>query len=336
MFSSKQSIQSLDTIPPHWIFQYYLNISPDSFNKSIRIKSAFNPNDKTPSMFVYYDKVGSKWLFKCHSTGNFGDGITLVKKLFNLSFNDATEKILNDYMNYDEKNLVEINYDNLNNKKWIVQNLKLRNWTKADANYWLEYNIGSSLLKKYNVKPIESYDLCQLDTTTNETVRCLNFDNLGLSYGYFTFTDELYKIYNPKNKSQKFISLEPVIQGIDQLSNHETMIITKSLKDIMAIKSLGFKVDCIAPPSETSKLKPEIIDQWLKKEYKYVIVYMDSDIAGINAMKYYEDTHNLPFVYLPKEKDISDVIKNHGKKDALCELYPKVQNAIDKYIQKNL
>lgn len=335
MFSSKNSIQTLDSIPGQWIFQYYLNISPDSFTKNIRIKSVFNPNDKTPSMFVYYDKIGKKWLYKCHSTGMFGDGITLVKNLFNLSYTEACEKILNDYTNFDGSTFVELNYDSLNNTKWICKNNKVRNWTKADANYWLQYNIGSSLLNKYNVRPLDSYELCQINTKTNETLRCLTFENIGLSYGYFTADNELYKIYNPKNKSQKFISLEYVIQGLNQLENHETMIITKSLKDIMAIKSLGFKVDCIAPPSETSKLKPEIIDNWLKLYYKHIIVYMDSDMAGINAMRYYEDNFGLPFVYLPKEKDISDVIKNHGKKEALCELYPKVQNAIDKYVIKN-
>ncbi len=306
------------------------------FTRTIRIKSIFNPNDKTPSMFIYHEKTNNKWLYKCHSTGKFGDAINLVEGLFSLSYSDACGKIVTDYYNSDKSDNSEINFASLNNTKWIIQDYTTRQWTKADAAYWLQYNIGSSLLRKYNVLPLQSYELCQVDLTTNIVTRCLKFENVGLCYGYFTQENELYKIYCPKNKSQKFISLESVLQGIDQLEYHDTMIITKSLKDIMAIKSLGFRVDCIAPPSETSKLKPEIIDLWLKKNYKHVIVYMDSDIAGINAMKYYNEKFNLPFVYLPKEKDISDVIKNHGVKEALQELYPKVQNAIDKYLQNNL
>jgi hypothetical protein len=40
-------------------------------------------------------------------------------------------------------------------------------------------------------------------------------------------------------------------------------------------------------------------------------------------------------VYLPREKDISDIIKIHGRQTALYDLYPKLQNAIEKYIEKN-
>ena len=61
---------------------------------------------------------------------------------------------------------------------------------------------------------------------------------------------------------------------------------------------------------------------------------MDSDTAGIASMKYYEETYGLPFIYLPREKDISDIIKVHGKDVALHDFYPKLQAAIDKYIDK--
>lgn len=102
----------------------------------------------------------------------------------------------------------------------------------------------------------------------------------------------------------------------------------------MAIKSLGLTVDCIAPNSETSKLTSEQIDAY-KTMYRYVVVCMDSDNAGIKSMKYYEETYNLPFVYLPREKDISDIIKHHGKEVALLDFYPKLQNAMEKYVNKN-
>ena len=35
------------------------------------------------------------------------------------------------------------------------------------------------------------------------------------------------------------------------------------------------------------------------------------------------------------EKDISDIIKHHGKEVALYDLYPKLLRAIEKYIEKN-
>jgi hypothetical protein len=62
---------------------------------------------------------------------------------------------------------------------------------------------------------------------------------------------------------------------------------------------------------------------------------MDSDEAGINSMKFYEKEYGLPFIYLPREKDISDIIKHHGKEVALYDFYPKLQRAIEKYVKKN-
>jgi len=335
MFSSKKSILLLDSIPSQWIFQYYLRLNDDAFTRTIRLKSLFNPKDSNPSMYVYFDKHYNKWVYKCHSTGRFGDGISLVQNLFNISYNEACLRVIDDYNNFDKSEFTLLDENSLGHTKWCIDNYKVREWTVGDANYWLPYNIGSSLLKKYNIRPLQSYELIQKNLKTGEIIKSLTFDKDGLTYAFFTKDDEIYKVYNPKNKSQKFISLESTIQGIDQLDNHDTIVITSSLKDVMAIKSLGFTVDCIAPSSESTKLRPEIINEWLKKEYKHIVVYMDSDVAGINAMKFYEETYNLPFVYLPREKDISDIIKIHGRETALYDLYPKLQNAIEKYIEKN-
>ena len=35
--------------------------------------------------------------------------------------------------------------------KYKVDYIKNRDWNTSDADYWLQYNIGSSLLKNYNV-----------------------------------------------------------------------------------------------------------------------------------------------------------------------------------------
>jgi hypothetical protein len=335
MFSSKKSILLLDDIPSQWIFKYYLKLSDDAFTRTIRLKSLFNPRDSNPSMYVYYDRFYNKWVYKCHSTGKFGDGISLVQVLFNISYNDACDKVIEDYYNSDKSDFNMLDENELGYTKWFIDNYKVRAWTVADANYWLAYNIGTTLLNKYNVFPLESYELTQKNLKTNEIVKSIRFENTALTYAFMTEDKQIYKVYSPKNKSKKFICLEAVIQGVEQLDYHDTMVITSSLKDVMAIKSLGFRVDCIAPSSESTKLRPEIINDWLKKEYKHIVVYMDSDIAGINAMKFYEENYNLPFVYLPREKDISDIIKIHGRQTALYDLYPKLQNAIEKYIEKN-
>ena len=104
----------------------------------------------------------------------------------------------------------------------------------------------------------------------------------------------------------------------------------------MAIKSIpGLDVDVIAPDSENTKLDPELIDA-LKNDYEAVVTYMDSDAAGIASMKYYFETYNLPFCYIPLEKDFSDIVKVHGIKKAVYAFVPVLDKAIAKYKELNL
>jgi hypothetical protein len=332
MFASRKFKGGIDDIPVSWIFRYYLNLSSDLNGKSIRINSIFNPTDRTPSMFIYYDRFFQSYMFKCHSTGKFGNAITFVKELFNISHNDACNKIQEDYYRFCETGVYEEPKIEVANLKWTVQDYIVRSWNTNDAEFWLKYNIGSSMLEKYRVFPIACYTAAQINTDTGEVVKSFDYSS-ELTYAYFT-GDNIYKIYNPKNKNSKFFTFGNYLQGEDQLEGHDTLIITSSLKDLMSIKSLGLTVDCVAPSSETAKLKREDIEHF-KLLYSHVIVCMDSDAAGIASMKYYEETYNLPFIYLPREKDISDIIKHHGKDVALYDFYPKLQRAIEKYVKKN-
>lgn len=333
MFSSRKFFNSVNDVPDAWIFKYYLGLSHDFNGRTIRVKSIFNVNDKTPSMFVYLNKNTNRIVYKCHSTGKSGDAIKLVEELFELSFLKASEKIVNDYFEFCKTGKyieVEIVTSNV---KWSVIDCKTRSWCRHDAEFWLQYNIGSSLLEKYNVLPIDSYKVAQVNSETGEVSNII--ENTGPNiYGYFS-SDGLYKVYNPKSKRFKFfLQNGNYTQGTEQLENHKTLVIASSLKDVMAIKSLGLTVDCIAPNSESTKLSSSQIEEY-KSLYKHIVVYMDSDQAGINSMQYYEETFGLPFVYLPREKDISDIIKHHGKTVALYDFYPKLQNAIEKYVKKN-
>ena len=58
---------------------------------------------------------------------------------------------------------------------------------------------------------------------------------------------------------------------------------------------------------------------------------MDSDQPGINSMQKYKELYNLPFVYLPQEKDLSDIIKTQGPNNALQYLAPVLHRSLDKY-----
>lgn len=331
MFNSKSHLK-IDDIPSGWIFNYYLNIPLKLTGQSLSVKSIFNLKDTNPSMVLYVHKTKKKYVFKCHSSGRYGDGINLVCYILNLNFIDACTRIIGDYTKYvNNGDDTFFGGEELEFTNWKVTNHAVRSWMKKDADFWLKYNIGSTLLGKYHVKPLEGFQMSEIDPKENKILRTVSNDET--SYGYFTKDGELYKIYKPYNRRRKFLKIQDYIQGSEQLENHTTLVVTSSLKDIMAIKSLGLRLDCVAPDSESTKLTREQLKQFAK-QYKYIIICLDSDDAGIKAMKFYKETYNLPFMYLPREKDISDIVKHHGVKVALEDFYPKLHTAMDKYDPK--
>ena len=220
-----------------------------------------------------------------------------------------------------------------NNVQWIVSDYTIREWNTNDAKFWLQFNIGSNLLDKYNVKPIAGYTMCKKinDTFTDEMFTVVKENN----YGYFNNKHELYKLYQPLKLEKKFLKLGNCIQGFEQLENKRFLVITSSLKDCMAIKSIpGLNVDVVAPDSENTKLSDKQINKF-KTEYEAVVTYMDSDKAGIDSMQYYLNNFNIPFCYISLEKDFSDMVKYHGIKKAIYEFIPVLDKAVAKYIILN-
>jgi 5S rRNA maturation endonuclease (ribonuclease M5) len=142
-------------------------------------------------------------------------------------------------------------------------------------------------------------------------------------YGYFKADGTLYKIYQPKTLDKKFIKVTNYLQGIHQCTGEKYLVITSSLKDVMSIKSLKLKhIDVIAPDSENTIIKSEVMED-LQKKYKKIIVLFDYDEAGIKAMQSYKERY--PFIemaLLPMSKDISDSIKDYGAKEVRNRLVP--------------
>ena len=85
MLRTKNLICHYSEVPNTWVFEHYLPLPERLHGQDVKIKSVFNPNDKTPSLFVYYSQTTTKYKFKDFSTGKQGDAITLVKELFNIT-----------------------------------------------------------------------------------------------------------------------------------------------------------------------------------------------------------------------------------------------------------
>jgi len=302
MFSSREAVFNITDVPNEWIFEHYLGLKEKLNGQTVKIKSLFNPSERTPSMFIYLNS-SNEYRYKCWSTGLQGNAIDLIMKLKSLDFMEASNMVIQDYKAFLKgktytKPLIEKPI------KWKLHDIKYRSWNTDDKEYWAPYNIGSKLLDLYNVKPIESFTMAR---------EAESFSRVGRRVYAYTKTDgEVYKVYMPENRDQKFMSFSKYVQGWEQLEGHSRLFICSSLKDIMAMRSLKIEGDFIAPSSENTSLEP--IMNWIQQEYDKKYVIFDNDDAGKKMMVRYMQDYDLPYILVDLSKDISDSVKDHGAK----------------------
>jgi 5S rRNA maturation endonuclease (ribonuclease M5) len=322
MFNTKNLVHDIKDVPIPWIFEHFCTLKEKLVGQDVKIKSLFNPTERTPSMCIYLDK-NKKYKFKDFSSDKGGSAVELIKQLHNLTYSEAALLIVetyNDYVLHNKKGYDTEEFQE--GLKYKVTDYKKRQWSTQDQNFWTKFNIGSKLLEAHNVVPLDSYTMAN-----GEKELCIK----GLYiYGYFDENDCLYKIYQPKTLDKKFIKVKDYIQGIDQIKREKFIVITSSLKDIMAMKSLKIKnIDIIAPDSENTRL-PEYLLEGLQNEYEKIILLFDNDEAGVKAMKKYKQ--EFPFLetlILPMSKDISDSIRDFGPKEVLYKLVPLIHKKIN-------
>ena len=326
MISTKNLICDLADVPREWAFEHYLNLTEKLTGQDIKMKSVFNTREKTPSMCIYIDR-NNIYKFKDFSSGIGGDGLTLVQNLFNLpTRGSASYKIIEDYNQYVLTNGCNTIRSYKQHSKFKVTDYEMRHWNTLDQKYWMGFHIGSRLLSRYNVVPLEYYIMTKTDE--NDVVSSITIKG-NYIYGYFREDGTLYKIYQPKVKESKFIKVRDYIQGTEQLVfDKPYLIITSSLKDLMAYQKLKISnSEAIAPDSENTMI-PENIMNSISPKYQKVFVLFDNDEAGIKAAEKYKSKYGFDYVVLDLEKDLSDAIKVHGIDKVRDNLLPLLKNAI--------
>lgn len=315
-----EKLQFLTDIPDIWIFENYLNLPESLTGQSVKILSVFNSKDKVPSMYVFLDEQSMRYRFKDFSSGYYGDGINLVQYMYNLSYTEAVIKIQQDYNNAGANHVVRVlhYYD-----RYKVVDYQIRHWTKEDAKYWLSYKINSEDLEHYNVFPLEYYVMSKRnpDSTVQSFTKKPTY-----AYGYFTEEGELYKIYQPKIKEQKFIKVKNYIQGIDQLTyKTKYLLLSSGLKDLMCFSKLGIgNIESISPDSENSMLPSSLITD-LKSKYTKIVTLFDNDEPGRKSAQKYVDNHDIPAVEFTLSKDIADAIREKGLKQTREHIFNQLK-----------
>ena len=297
MISTKNFISEHNEIKSGWVFQYYLDLPEVLTGQDIQIKSIFNPSERTPSMYIYLDPSCMEYKFKDFSSGKQGSKIDIVQHLFGLTYSQALFKITEDYNKWVmDGGFLEPDPDYKPVSRYKVDYISKREWNSNDANYWLQYNIGSSILNEYNVYPIEYYNMVK---ASHEGIDKLVIRN-NLMYGYYNSNNECYKIYQPKQKSYKFIKIDSHLQGLDQLKYDKKYLVI---------------------------IKPYIMSNFQHK-YKKVLSLLDNDEAGHTAMLKYKDYFDVTPIYIKSEKDISDAVAKYGANAVRPKLFDLIKNVI--------
>lgn len=321
MIRTKTKNDLVNAIPDTWIFEHYLSI-PKLTGQDVVMKSLWNSQDKNPSFKIFYKD--DKYLFKDFSVGKGGDGVQLVRLLYNLNSRDsAIRKVLKDYKEFTKAGGKHEVQEIISVSRFKVKSFNLRNWTASDAAYWVQFNINSNILNHFNVNPLSSYTLWREDT--KEEINIVG----SRIYGYFRNDGTVYKIYQPDNNKYKFFKAADYIQGVDQLTfEKDYLVICSSMKDLLTFNNLGFKnAECIAPDSENTMIPKHVILK-LQGTYKAVCTLFDNDEAGVRSMQKYKDAYGLSGVHLKLEKDLADSVKAHGVVNTRIHLYPILTKAL--------
>ena len=316
----------LARVSPIEIFHYYIPLF-DGTNKSF---TSDLYADKNPSCRVKKLQCGGA-LYKDFGTGDSYDCFSYVQAKYNCSFIESLKIIDSDFNLGIENNRTiapspllvgHISRPKLDPVLTKIQ-IKARSWnTETDKKYWGKYYLTCATLNKYKVIPCSHIWI----NGTSYTASPKN------PFYAFRFARGIYKILSPfagKRNKWRNNATQRHLQGYLQLpSKGDLLIITKSLKDVMVLDTLGYSA--VAPQSELVKLSESLVEE-LKDRFKHTVVLYDNDTTGIEGRNRLVSSHGFSYIEIPGDtKDVSDFIKLKGKENT-TKLLKELLNDIKKF-----
>lgn len=343
----------LDKVSQITIFSTYLNLSNSIIQNCIDTGELIcSPirDDHHPTCGFKYDNKG-KLKFKDFSGFFWGDCFDVVayvmasmyKKSYDVSNKQDFIKILRhitftfkDIFYGGEKDINLINDINVHIEaiKHRKQNIELvvRDWNKADEEYWNQFGISLQFLNINLIYPIDQY---YINREVNPNPKYY-YNSNDPCYGYCLGKDRngIYsiKIYFPfrEKGTTRFITNCNHLEGIYNLNsnNYDIIVITKSTKDRLSIgntllnitslyggDNIG-NIGIINIPHETYRLRQNEYD-WLSKKLSdngKLVSLMDNDNTGKTEANWLRHNYNILPIIIPKKyksKDFAEFVCNN-------------------------
>lgn len=271
-------------------------------------------NHVTCSFFI--GKSGNLY-FKDFATGECLSFENVVMKRYNCNYQQALRIIAEDFMlvkrqERKTKPLVIKPHPKFEDDGQTIIQTEIKDFSEHELKWWQSFGITKNILKRFKV-----YSCNTVFLNSNIFAQTTQHSPI---YGYYFGKKEnieQWRIYFPKRKDFRFIGnvSTKTIQGFKQLpKTGNLLIITKSMKDVMCLYSLG--LTAIAPNSETQFVDDKVLND-LKARFKHIVLLYDNDLTGVRfANKIHKAHPDLKIAIIPRStgsKDISDYYHDHGK-----------------------
>lgn len=301
----------LERVDEYTLFCHYLGFKPDLYMKytsPIPPMYRGGSDDKSPSFGIFRaTKIRNREFgWKDQGGGGLsGDIFTLVKFLYGYRTKDeAVARVASDfgfggYMPPTGK-LVSAPVQQKEPTEITVMHRPFKDY---DFQWWRKFNISRGILEFYRVRPVSCY-------WTHGSQKDPRFPEQGFGFVYKIGTrSQLYfPLAKPDFKFRNDMS-ERELGGFDQLTYRtRTLVITKSYKDVMCLRS--FQYDSVCSRGESVMVPQEYLS-YFEKKYDNIFVLFDNDGKHIGKKYPY------PFRQVPLstgEKDTTDFCKHYGPK----------------------
>ena len=298
----------LKHISTYDMFKYYIS----SFKTVKKPFCSELRKDRKPSCSIKILSDGTA-IYKDFSTNETFTIISYLKNKYSLAYMNILIMISNDFgLGMHDgikkgKSMIKKGkvYKKQPKYKGVSIEISSKNFNKKGILYWEQYGITKEILSKFEVKQITAYSL---------NGQYGPIGNYEIAFAYY-FGNGKYKLLRPERKEYKWMTncKSKDVQGIRQLpTKGKTLLITKSLKDIMTLYSIG--AHSIAPQSESTLLSLKGIEK-TKQNWEIIFIYYDNDEAGLRMAKEHSKLYGIPYIYNPlgSPKDASDYYKKYGK-----------------------
>lgn len=219
------------------------------------------------------------------------------------------------------------------NRKPIIEFVP-RQWNNYDKNYWGKFHVPINYLNTNFVYPVDYFYINR--KVNPEPKYYYENDRKDVCYAYMLGQDKrgVYniKLYFPNRKhgTVRFITNSNCLEGLLnlELSEYDSIIITKSTKDRISLRAYLDALDLSIPyggtalrtiglvniPHESYKLKQNEYD-WLRAKCPngLILSLMDNDNTGYREAIWLRNNYNIIPLCIPREYEVKDFAELRSK-----------------------